>query len=56
MRISYCSTCHRRLWQLKQTLKHNLGFTISGEVEVCVLVYNDSEAFQYLTENYADYI
>ena len=56
MKFSYCTTCYKRLWQLKQTLKHNLDFTISGEVEVCVLVYNDSEAFQYLTENYADYI
>lgn len=56
MLISYCTTCHKRLWQLKQTLDHNLAYTVAGKVELCVLAYNDSEAYSYLREHYADYI
>lgn len=56
MRISYCTTCYNRLWQLKQTLDHNLAFTQSDEFELCVLAYNDVETYQYLYEHYADYI
>lgn len=56
MQISYCTTCHNRLWQLKQTLDHNLAYTKSGAVELCVLAYNDTETYQYLREHYADYI
>lgn len=56
MRISYCTTCHGRLWQLKQTLDHNLAFTQKGSVEICILAYNDSETYQYLHEHYGDYI
>lgn len=56
MLISYCTTCHDRLWQLKQTLDHNLAFTQSGEVELCVLAYNDVETYLYLYEHYIDYI
>lgn len=56
MLISYCTTCHKRLWQLKQTLKHNLAFTQAGSVELCVLSYNDIETYQYLHEHHADCI
>lgn len=56
MLISYCTTCHNRLWQLKQTLDHNLAFTVAGKVELCVLAYNDAETYRYLRENYAEYI
>lgn len=56
MRISYCTTCHGRLWQLKQTIDHNLAFTQTGSVELCVLSYNDTETYRYLHEHYADYI
>lgn len=56
MKISYCTTCHKRLWQLKQTLAHNLAYTQPGEVELCILVYNDLETDVYLKENYSDYI
>lgn len=56
MKISYCTTCHNRLWQLKQTLDHNLAYTVAGKVELCVLAYNDNEAYQYLYEHYNDYI
>ena len=56
MKISYCTTCHNRLWQLKQTLEHNLAFTKEGEVELCILAYNDLEVEPYLKENYPEYI
>ncbi|WP_131669833.1 hypothetical protein [Psychrobacter pygoscelis] len=56
MRISYCTTCHKRLWQLKQTIAHNLAYTKTGQVELCILAYNDDETEHYLRDNYADYI
>lgn len=56
MKISYCTTCHKRLWQLKQTLDHNLAYTVAGKVELCVLAYNDAETYQYLREHYAEHL
>ena len=56
MKISYCTNCHKRLWQLKQTLPHNLAYTKVGEVELCVLVYNDDTVEPYLIEHYPEYI
>ena len=44
------------MWQLKQTLKHNLDFTIAGEIELCILAYNDDAVIPYLIEYYAKYI
>lgn len=56
MIISYCTTCHKRLWQLKQTIDHNLSFTKVGEFELCILAYNDDEVEPYLIKHYSDYI
>lgn len=56
MNISYCTVCSNRLYQLKQTIEHNLMFTKTSEVELCVLAYNDDEVEPYLNEHYADYI
>ncbi len=56
MKISYCTSCGGRLWQLKQTIEHNLSFTKVAEVELCVLAYNDDEVEQYLLDKYAEYI
>ena len=56
MLISYCTTCFNRLWQLRQTLPHNLAFTKVGEVELCVLAYNDNSVEEYLKANYGEYI
>ena len=56
MVISYCTTCHSRLWQLQLTLDNNLAYTIAGDVELCILVYNDLETFQYLEEHYQTFI
>lgn len=56
MKISYCTVCCSRLWQLKQTIDHNLNFTKTNEFELCVLAYNDDEVEQYLRDKYAEYI
>ena len=44
MKISYCTTCQGRLWQLKKTINHNLRYTSVGEVELLILFYNDYHA------------
>ena len=56
MKISYCTACKGRLWQLKQTIEHNLSFMKSGEFELCVLAYNDDTVELYLNEAFAEYI
>ena len=56
MNISFCTTCHKRLWQLQKTIEHNLAYTKVGEVELCVLLYNDWESYSYILDNYLDYI
>ena len=55
MKISYCTTCKGRLWQLKQTLEHNLSFTKVGEFELCILAYNDDTVEPYLNEAFPEY-
>lgn len=56
MKISYCTTCHRRLWQLKKTLDFNLKFTRSNYIEICILVFNDEPTYKYLISNYSRFI
>ena len=55
--ISLCTVVSNRLWQLKRTLEHNLKFTSSGWVEICIAVYNDEDGTaEYLDKHYAEYI
>lgn len=55
--ISLCTVVSNRLWQLKDTLRHNLGFTRVGDVEICIAVYNDRDgAVDYLDEHYSEYL
>lgn len=55
--ISLCTVVSNRLWQLKRTLEHNLTFTKSGQVELCIAVYNDDDGTaEYLDQHYADYL
>lgn len=56
MKVSYCTNCHNRLWQLQQTLPHNLKFTKIDEIEIVVLAYNDDSIKPYLEENYKEYL
>ena len=53
--ISYCTTCYNRLWQLKETLKHNIKY-IKEDTELVVIAWNDSSVKPYLESNYKSYI
>lgn len=54
MNLSYCTTCHIRLWQLAKTLPHNTQYLKSGEVELVIVAYNDDSVLPFLQANYAD--
>ena len=56
MKISYCTTCHGRLWQLKQTIEHNLQYTSNDSSEIVVLFYNDEKAYREFKQDYHRYI
>lgn len=56
MNISYCTNCHKRLWQLKLTLPENLKFTKKDEIDIVVLAYNDATVKPYLEKTYPEYI
>lgn len=56
MKISYCTTCSGRLWQLKKTIEHNLSFTERNKFELCILAYNDHSVEPFLTQNYGEFI
>lgn len=53
MNISLCVTVSNRLWQLKQTLKHNIKFAKVDNVEICIAAYNDNTVTKFLEENYS---
>lgn len=52
MKISYCTTCQNRLWQLEQTVPHNLKFIKRGVSELLILFYNDEESADKFSEKY----
>lgn len=56
MKISFCTTVFKRLFQLKQTLPHNVKFTKVGEVEINILAYNDPSIRIYLEKNFSEYL
>lgn len=56
MKLSYCTTCYNRLWQLAKTLPHNTQYLKSGEVELVIVAYNDDSVLPFLQANYADYL
>lgn len=56
MKLSYCTTCHDRLWQLQQTLDHNLAFTKVGEVELVIVFFNDHKASNIVAADFDEYI
>ncbi len=56
MLISYCTNCHNRLWQLQKTLEHNLKFLKKGEVELCILAYNDDSIEPFFKKVYPEYL
>lgn len=56
MKISYCTVCTNRLWQLQITLPINIEYTKKGESEIIVLAYNDIETYTWLQTNYPEHI
>lgn len=56
IRLSYCTTCHNRLWQLKKTLPHNTRYLKCGEVELVIVAYNDDSVLPFLQTHYAEYL
>ena len=56
MKLSYCTTCYNRLWQLKKTLPHNIQYLKCGEIELVIVAYNDNSVLPFLQTNYADYL
>lgn len=56
MMISYCTTCHNRLWQLQKTLPHNMQYLKKDEIELVIVAYNDDSVKPFLQANYADYL
>ena len=55
MNLSYCTTCHGRLWQLEKTLPHNVQY-LSDKVELVIVAYNDDSVLPFIQNNYADYL
>ncbi len=51
--ISFCTTCHNRLWQLKQTLPHNLKMAQKFNAEICLLNYGSNDNLdEWIKKNY----
>lgn len=52
--ISWCTTCMGRLWQLEQTLGHNLA-CLRPDEEICLVNYNSQDGLdEYIRNNYSD--
>lgn len=56
MEVSLCTVVSNRLWQLEETLKHNVSFLKTDEVELCIAAYNDDSITPYIKENYSTYL
>lgn len=55
-KISYCTTCKDRLWQLKQTLPDNILLT-NDEIEIVILDYHSDDGLEgYIKDNYIEYL
>lgn len=56
MKLSYCTTCYNRLWQIAKTLPYNTQYLKCYEVELVIVAYNDDSILPFLQANYADYL
>lgn len=53
-KISFCTTCKGRLWQLKQTLPKNIDF-LNEETDLIILDYQSPDGLkEWLEENYKE--
>jgi len=54
--VSFCVTCHNRLWQLKQTLHHNLRVLEEG-MEIILVDYHSTDGLSaWVWDHFADQI
>lgn len=54
--ISFCVTCRNRLWQLKQTLAHNVA-SVGAEHEISLVDYGSTDGMaEWVWSNFADAI
>lgn len=56
MKLSYCTTCKDRVWQLEQTLPHNTHYLQSDVVDLIIIAFNDTTVKPFLQKHYADYL
>lgn len=55
-KISYCTTCKGRLWQLKQTLPTNIKLT-NEDVQIVLLDYHSEDGLEdYIRQEYDEYL
>ena len=56
-KISFCTTCKGRLWQLIQTLPENILKTKENEIDILILDYHSDDGLEnYITKNYKKYL
>lgn len=56
MKVSFCTTCHKRYDTLKKTLNHNLQVLIPGESEIVVVFFNDRKNYLAAAKDFKDAI
>lgn len=56
IKISFCTTCCNRTWQLKQTLPHNLPIIEKNYMQMCLVNYNSDDDLNEYIKNYDDYV
>lgn len=55
-KLSFCTTCKGRLWQLSQTLPENVKY-LNENVELIILDYQSPDGLrEHLEENYKEYL
>jgi len=56
IKVSFCVTCCNRLWQLKQTLQHNLD-NLPDEFEITLVDYRSPDGLsEWVWDNFKTYI
>lgn len=52
--VSFVTTVHNRLWQLKQTLPANIKEVRGREADIVILAFNDSTVKPYIEDTYPE--
>lgn len=56
MKISFCTTCMNREWQLSKTIENNIESIIDTGNEICLVNFNSKGICDDIVENYNKYI